>query len=111
MIFWLSVTSGANLPEAFKDLFSADKIGHALAYGVQVSLIYIGMYKSAGQLNTRSMLIASAGVAFYGFLMEIIQYCFFPGRYFEVLDILANIMGIVIAYLIFKLFLNKTTTA
>ncbi len=111
LIFWLSVTSGNNFPESLKDLFSLDKAAHAIAYGMQVSLLFIGIYKSTGQLNFKQMILSSVGVACYGFSMEIIQYYFFPHRYFEVLDILANIMGIVIAHLIFKQLLNKTTAA
>jgi VanZ family protein len=110
-IFWLSVTSGANLPETFKDLMSIDKVAHAIAYGVLAGLLFSAGFLSKGQLSSRHIIFVSFGASFYGFLMELIQYSFFPGRYFEVLDILANIMGIVIINLIFKLFLNKTTTA
>jgi len=110
-IFWLSVTSGANLPETFKDLLSVDKLAHGIAYGTQTFLVLWAMRKTKGILSLKQMILASIGVAFYGFSMELIQYYFFPGRYFEVLDILANIMGIVIILLIFKLLLNKTTAA
>ncbi len=103
--------SGANFPETFKDLFSSDKLGHGIAYGTQAFLLFWAFQKSKGSMNTLQMTLLAAGVAFYGFSMELIQYYFFPGRYFEVLDILANIMGIVIIYVIFKLFFNKTTAA
>lgn len=111
MIFWLSVTSGANLPETFLDLLSFDKIAHAIAYGVQAVLYYFAFYKSKGYITKPSMFFISIAVGLYGIIMEIIQYCFFPGRYFEELDILANIMGIAIAHMIFKQLLNKTTAA
>lgn len=110
-IFLLSVTSGANFPETFKDLMSMDKIGHAVAYGTQAFLVFWAFQKNKGYLSFLQIISLAALVAFYGFLLEIIQYYFFPGRYFEVLDILANIMGIVIILLIFKLFFNKTTAA
>jgi len=111
LIFWLSVTSGANFPETFKDLFSSDKIGHGIAYGTLSFLLFWGFQKSKESMNILQMTLLAASAAFYGFIMELIQYYFFPGRYFEVLDILANIMGIVITYMIFKLFFNKTTAA
>jgi VanZ family protein len=110
-IFWLSVTSGANLPETFKDLMSFDKVAHAIAYGVLAALFFGAEYFSKGQLSSRHITFVSLGVSLYGVLMELIQYYFFPGRYFEVLDILANIMGIVIVHLIFKQLVNKTTAA
>ena len=111
LIFWLSVTSGVNFPQTFKDLFSFDKVAHAIAYGVQAGLLFWAVYKSRGNLSAKSMFLISVGVALYGISMEIIQYCFFPSRYFEELDILANIMGIVIVHMIFKQLLNKTTAA
>ena len=45
----------------------------------------------------------------YGILMEGMQYAFFPGRYFEVLDIIANIIGAIIGLIFFqKFFMSKT---
>lgn len=110
-IFWLSVTSAADLPETFKDLFSFDKIAHAFAYGVFTALILGAIYKSKGEISSPERYLVAAASTLYGVLMELIQYYFFPNRYFEVLDILANIMGIVIVHLIFNLLLNKTTEA
>ena len=110
-IFWLSVTSGVNLPETFKDLLSFDKIAHAIAYGVLAALFFLAGFFSKGRLSSGHIISVSLGVSLYGVLMELIQYYFFPGRYFEVLDILANIMGIVIVHLIFKQLVNKTTAA
>ncbi len=110
LIFWLSVTSGANLPETFMDFLSFDKIAHGIAYGTLAVTFFWAALKTKA-LKVSTMYIISIVVACYGISMEIIQYCFFPGRYFEVLDILANIMGIVIAHLIFKQLLNKTTAS
>jgi VanZ family protein len=43
----------------------------------------------------------------YGVLMEIMQFAFFKGRYFEVLDIIANIIGSFTGLFVFKYFINK----
>jgi VanZ family protein len=46
--------------------------------------------------------LISAG---YGILLEFGQYYIFPGRYFEILDIVANIIGS-ISSLLFLKFIN-----
>ena len=110
LIFWLSVTSGDSFPETLKDLFSFDKLGHAFAYGILSGLYFYALKQSKKGLTIRRMIFVCLGTILYGIFLEIIQYTFFPGRYFEVLDILANIMGIVISFVIFKqLIINKTT--
>lgn len=43
----------------------------------------------------------------YGLFMEILQFTFFPGRYFEVLDIIANIIGSFAGLFVFKFFITK----
>lgn len=111
LIFWLSVTSGSNFPESIKDLFSYDKLGHALAYGVLSATYFYAIRQSKKALTIKEMIFVCLGTILYGILLEFIQYTFFPGRYFEVLDILANIMGIVISFLIFKQLIIYKTTA
>ena len=108
-IFWLSIMSSTSLPETLKDLFSLDKLGHAIAYGTLCATFYWGHLKTKGYLSDKALFYFALGAATYGGILEIIQYLFFPNRYFEVLDILANIMGILIPYVIYKLFFHKTT--
>lgn len=86
------------------DLFSFDKLGHAIAYGTLTGLYYWARFKNIGVVTNKWFLYIAIGTTGYGILMEIIQYTFFPNRYFEVLDILANIMGILVSYLICKFF-------
>jgi VanZ family protein len=97
------------LPESLKDLFSSDKLGHTIAYGALTLSYYWGFHKSKDSIPQKWIAYIALGTAGYGILMEIVQYTFFPNRYFEVLDILANIMGIIISIVIYKLFFNKTT--
>ncbi len=65
--------------------------------------------KNASTLNQGLIIIALVISGGYGILMELIQYGFFPNRYFEVQDIIANIIGSLIGlYLYRRYFLIKT---
>ena len=98
IILLLSTMPGVNLPESLADLFSWDKLAHCIVYGTQVylALRYFGR-PTAGQ--TLGVLIGSF---LYGAAMEGIQYGFFPGRYFELLDIAANAVGSLLGWLLFR---------
>jgi len=86
-------------------LVAPDKVGHLAAYGLLVWLLLWG-FRHRGRLGGRRIWGSILGSALYGFLMELLQYGFFPGRYFEVLDIVANITGCFLGWLIFS-FSNK----
>jgi len=99
IIFCLSVIStGIQLPETF---FSPDKIGHFAAYGLLSWLMLNGLRKTGRQETLFSML-AIAAVSGYGISLEFVQWAFFPHRYFEVWDMIANIAGAVFSYLAMK---------
>jgi VanZ family protein len=69
-----------------------DKVAHAAAYFVLASLIIGGLRLSQTLRLSRAM--AAIGVSIlFGVAMEIIQFAFFPGRMFEIRDIVANIIG------------------
>ena len=110
VILALSTGSGISLPKDWWNLFSPDKFGHAIVYGVLAVLIYRGLAESnmgITKKNALSILLSTA----YGILMEILQYSFFPGRYFEVLDIIANIIGSILGVTIFYyFFIRKNLT-
>jgi len=92
-----------NLPETFWDIIGWDKLAHAVVYGVLTVLIIVVI--DARQTVTATLLWVVALIsAAYGVLMEIVQYSFFPNRHFEILDIIANIIGIGISILIVNYF-------
>ena len=101
-ITWVSVMPKQSLPKIELDLMSPDKLAHAVVYMILVVAIYWGLSKKK-QLNTKNIVFAIIFGSFYGILMEVAQYLFFPGRYFEFLDIIANIIGS-IASLLFLYF-------
>lgn len=109
-IFWaavilvLSATPGQNLPQIdFGDLLAADKIAHVGVYLI-LTLALIWGFNRQKRLNKRNLLIAILISGGYGVLLEFCQYYFFPGRYFEILDIVANIIGSISSLLFLKLF-------
>lgn len=106
VIFILSATPGKNLPQLdLGDLLEADKIAHVGVYLILTLLIFRGLSRRK-RLNPRNITLAILISAGYGFFLELGQYYFFPGRYFEIFDIVANIIGS-ISSLIFLKFINS----
>ena len=91
-IFILSTVGvGLNLPASWWEILSWDKLAHAFVYFVLTFLLYHD-FKRKKATSTALWLAFGIATAF-GITMEIVQYTFFPNRYFEVLDIIANIVG------------------
>lgn len=99
VILLLSTRATISLPESMWDLVAPDKFGHALAYGIECWLLLYAFHKQAFKKPVLWALIISIS---YGILMEVVQYSFFPNRFFEVYDIIANISGSLIGLLIFR---------
>jgi len=97
-----TVGVGVNIPSSWQDVFSWDKLAHAAVYFILCYFLHQSFITRKPTLtsNIYAFLISTS----YGILIEIVQYSFFPDRYFELLDILANIVG-TIASLSFIYFL------
>lgn len=98
----VSVMPSKSLPKIDLELVSPDKLAHALVYSILALTIFWGLSRK-GNLNRKTIIMAICLCSTYGILMEMAQYLFFPGRYFEFLDIIANIIGS-IASLLFLYF-------
>ena len=102
VILVLSVMPGQQLPSV-EWLWSADKWAHAAVYGILAWLLFNALsrhYPAGLPVFGRALILAGG----YGLLLEVIQYLFFPGRYFELGDAIANIFGILVAIFLRKLF-------
>ena len=92
-ITFLSMTGKVSAPQI--SWFSADKIGHALAYGSWAFVLIWGAWKNSRSIRLFSgilpILVLSTTV--FGAFMEWIQLRFCPGRFFEYDDMLANAIG------------------
>jgi len=107
-IFWGSVTSVKTLPAfSYKLLIQPDKIAHLGVYAILVVLALWGIHKSLGSLSPSWIKWVVFGGIVYGILIECVQYTFFPGRYFEIFDIIANIIGCLTGMFFYKLFVKE----
>ena len=106
IILYLSASSGIKVPETLSDLIGMDKLGHLVIYAVFTVLLLFGVSKNRN-LNQSSLIFVVVLSSGYGVLMEVMQFTFFKGRYFEVLDIIANIIGSFVGLFFFNCFLNK----
>ena len=91
LIIYLSTGSAVALPRV-TSLLEPDKIAHAAAYFVQASLLAFGLSR-AGYPGRVALWGAVIGSAALGILLEAVQWGFYPNRFFEFPDIIANIIG------------------
>jgi VanZ family protein len=104
IVFGMSIGPGIQLPET---AISPDKIGHFIAYGILTLLIIKALEKNK-KLSSKTANLTVLTVSIYGIALEIVQWAFFPNRYFEVWDMVANFLGSFLCYLAFKFFFTKT---
>jgi len=97
---------GLNIPTTIFNVFQTDKVGHFGIYAILALLIVYGLRKN-GKVGGFLLFAVFLWCGFYGFLMEVLQYSFFPGRYFEIADIVANIIGSLIGLIFYLLFKQK----
>jgi VanZ family protein len=97
-ITWLSTKGGISIP-GFR-LIATDKLGHAAAYALFAFLLVMA-YNPMNNAKLRNIWLFCF---VYGAFMEFIQYAFFPNRFFEFDDMLANGIGaaIVVGWYFFK---------
>ncbi|MEZ4894659.1 MAG: VanZ family protein [Saprospiraceae bacterium] len=96
----LSLSPSVPMPKL--NLLSSDKLGHAFAYAILTWLMFSGYKSATGKDATWKTGWLFFGLsAGYGILMEIIQGTFFPYRFFEVADMIANAFGALMVVLFF----------
>ncbi|MCH2033835.1 MAG: VanZ family protein [Tenacibaculum sp.] len=81
--------------------FDIDKIGHTIAYFVLGFLWLIALHKKGMKFAV------ILGVTLYGILMEVLQSVLTDYRTFELMDMLANTMGVFLALIAFLLIEKK----
>ena len=104
IITFLSTKGGVPLPKF--NLFQADKLAHAAAYALLAALLLWGLSQGQGLRRIHgagTFVFASA----YGMLMELVQYRYFPGRFFEYDDMLANTIGALAGWALFAIFIHR----
>ncbi len=105
LIAYFSTSGGVQLP---LKLMSIDKLEHFAAYFVLTVSFLWGFWK-IGKLVRHIPWIVFFSAVGYGTLLEFIQFAYFPDRFFELLDIVANICGSFAGLYLFRFFVNKTS--
>ncbi|MCB9340836.1 MAG: VanZ family protein [Lewinellaceae bacterium] len=98
VILALSTNVGIQMPAVF---FSPDKLGHFAAYGL-LAMLMLYAQKSLGSISWRHTLLTVFWATLYGIVLEIVQWAFYPNRFFEVGDMFANFGGALICSLLFR---------
>jgi VanZ family protein len=104
VILALSTGNGIQLPDSG---ISTDKLAHLAAYGLLGWLTLRALHKT-GKRNAKNSWSAIALVSAYGIALEFVQWAFFPNRFFEAGDMLANSAGAFISLFLFNFITSKT---
>ncbi len=110
-IFWtiiivsLSVMPGESLDGySWSDMWNIDKLGHLIFYGTHTFLLLYAMNRRSDKLLILNYRYLAPFLSILlGLCMELIQYQFFADRHFDVLDLIANIIGSLVGLIIFKI--------
>jgi VanZ family protein len=110
-IFVISFINPPEIPEIPKFSLGLDKLIHVLMYLALAAAAMLEYYVVYGKKNTLRYLLA-CGVfpAFIGIFTEVCQGTFFPTRSCDLDDFLADILGIIIAFLFSKVIFNISKT-
>ena len=98
-----SLIPGKALPRTdWLSLAQLDKLVHLCLYFIMYILMYASLIREFSVKWKKGLLIIACAIFAigYGFLMEILQANLNTGRYFDIFDVLANTIGVVLAVLI-----------
>jgi VanZ family protein len=106
-IAWLLLITGMSLVPKIQlprfDLLSIDKVGHLAAYALLVWLLLYGCRRQRnGVPPARTGWSFVAAATAYGALLEFVQGNFIPGRFFGYDDMIANALGALGAWLLYR---------
>lgn len=110
IILILSGIPGNSLPDfSLRSIAQPDKIGHLGIYCIFVSIMLWGAYRNfrPDKIPRHVIVFILLFAIFYGISMEFMQSHFFSGRNFDVLDILANIIGCLIGMVSLRFFYRQ----
>ena len=99
----LSLMPSSNVPEiSWGSRFQLDKIAHIILYSIYTWLL--GRYLCRKWSSSIKMFILAFGITVvYGVFMELLQYYLSPSRFFDMLDIIANIIGSIVGLIFLKI--------
>lgn len=106
VILFITLTPGDKLPEV--GIFQIDKLVHFFVFGLLMFLSAYGLFRIVKAANS-TMNVVTVGAIYsigLGLLVEVLQ-LFVPNRSFSVADVIANTIGTVIGYVVFKYYRRK----
>ena len=88
----VSLKPGQQIPKIFdwSELFSPDKFAHFTAYAIFAVLL---SFSIAGRSVLKSTATAVTAAALFGVLMEVLQGIAGTGRFYDPVDMVANLLG------------------
>ena len=106
LIIVLSIMPVSNLsPNSFYDFVEFDKLVHLFLYSIFTFLLMTGLSKqfTYPKLRYNRTLYALLIAVIYGLAMEGLQELFFVERFFEMSDVIANLLGTFVGGAVFKI--------
>ncbi len=109
----VSLKPGQQIPKIFdwSELFSPDKFAHFTAYAIFAVLL---SFSIAGRSVLIPTATAVAAAALFGVLMEVLQGIAGTGRFYDPVDMVANLLGAILGGVIFAplhtLLINRSST-
>lgn len=99
---------GRNIPKVgWRFFIQLDKIAHGVTYAVLAGLLVLAAGKTKVEWKYRELLFIVLLCSVYGVIMEAMQYYFLSDRFFEIPDIIANIIGSITGTVLVYLFLKR----
>lgn len=100
VIMWLSLSPSSSIPKVkIVKIPHLDKYVHATMYFI-LTVLALSMRHFKGFVVNKYLLLTYC--LFYGILMELLQNIMKMGRNLDYYDIFANLMGIILGFLIFE---------
>lgn len=104
LVLVLCTIPGDDLPsDPFFEKIHLDKIVHIGLFGCTVLLLCIGYYRSKGHISKLTLTFIGIVGAFYGLMIEYIQKYVAVHRSFDMSDVAADVLGVVLGIVAFNL--------
>jgi len=106
IIFILCMIPGDEMPDlSIWELFTFEKAAHSGVFAVLVFQLAMGFYKqfSFRILRYHALQVATIISVMYGGVLEVLQQALFSGRHGDILDFIANCVGVLAGAVFFHL--------
>lgn len=108
LILVLSLTPGRSIPKVgWKIFIQWDKLAHFTLYGILAVLLAWKLADDHNGVKVKDLIVVCLICSVYGVIMEAMQYYFLSDRFFEIPDIIANIIGSIAGSVFVYLFLKR----